>query len=182
MEYVWLPRPSSHPRTTGWSKGLEVTFVSALLQLACKAQNFSSFGRPAGSSPRKLQRVDRPPEHEGWVIHEFGRIISVSIDTYEPAACGRRLQQPKHEFCFEDLDQLLNDRHRQFVEQLMGYEWPCFLNAHSCERSERRTDKPTASMAAVSPRAWAAWKSKCLAAAPVCFTPWCERVINAVNR
>ena len=40
--------------------------------------------------------------------------------TYEPAACWRRLQQTKHEFFFEDLDQLMKDRHRQFLEELMG--------------------------------------------------------------
>jgi hypothetical protein len=49
--------------------------------------------------------------------------------TYEPAACWRRLPQAKHEFIFEDLDQLMKDRHRQFLEALMGYERQCFLNA-----------------------------------------------------
>jgi len=42
--------------------------------------------------------------------------------SYEPAACWRRLLARKHEFFFEDLDQLMKERHRQFLEQLMGYE------------------------------------------------------------
>jgi len=61
--------------------------------------------------------------------------------TYEPAACWRRLQQAKHEFFFEDLDQLMKDRHRQFLEELMGYERQCFLNAQPYERSQARTDQ-----------------------------------------
>jgi putative transposase len=61
--------------------------------------------------------------------------------SYEPAACWRRLQQAKHEFFFEDLDQLMKERHRQFLEELMSYERQCFLNAQPYERSERRTDQ-----------------------------------------
>jgi transposase-like protein len=61
--------------------------------------------------------------------------------TYEPAACWRRLQQAKHEFFFEDLGQLLKDRHRQFLEELMGYERQCFLNAHPYQRCAQRTDQ-----------------------------------------
>jgi len=61
--------------------------------------------------------------------------------TYEPAACWRRLQQAKHEFFFEDLDRLMKDRHRQFLEELMGYERQCFLNARPYERSEQRVDQ-----------------------------------------
>jgi transposase-like protein len=61
--------------------------------------------------------------------------------TFEPAACWRRLQHTKHEFFFEDLDQLMHDRHRQFLEALMGYERQCFLNAQPYERSERRVDQ-----------------------------------------
>lgn len=61
--------------------------------------------------------------------------------TFEPAACWRRLQQAKHEFFFEDLDQLMKDQHRQFLEALMGYERQCFLNAQPYERSEQRTDQ-----------------------------------------
>lgn len=61
--------------------------------------------------------------------------------TYEPAAAWRRLQQAKHEFFFEDLDKLLKQRHCQFLEELMGYERQCFLNAQPYERSEQRVDQ-----------------------------------------
>jgi putative transposase len=61
--------------------------------------------------------------------------------TYDPAACWRRLQASKHEFFFEDLDQLMKDRHRQFLEELMGYERQCFINAHPYQRSEQRVDQ-----------------------------------------
>src|SRR2546426_3110165 len=61
--------------------------------------------------------------------------------TYEPAACWRRLQQAKHEFFLEDLDELMKDRHRQFLEELMGYERQCFLNANPYERSPQRVDQ-----------------------------------------
>jgi putative transposase len=61
--------------------------------------------------------------------------------TYEPAAAWRRLQQTKHEFFFEDLDQLLKQRHHQFLEELMRYERQCFLNAQPYERSEQRVDQ-----------------------------------------
>jgi len=61
--------------------------------------------------------------------------------TYEPAACWRRLQQAKPEFLFEDLDELMKDRHRQFLEELMGYERQCFLNAQPYQRSVQRTDQ-----------------------------------------
>ena len=61
--------------------------------------------------------------------------------TYEPAACWQRLQQTKHEFFFEDLDQLMKERHREFLEELMGYERQCFLNAHPYERSSQRIDQ-----------------------------------------
>jgi len=60
---------------------------------------------------------------------------------YEPAACWRRLQATKHEFFFEDLDQLMKERHRQFLEELMGYERQCFINAHPYQRSEQRVDQ-----------------------------------------
>jgi putative transposase len=60
---------------------------------------------------------------------------------YEPAACWRRLQASKHEFFFEDLDQLMKDRHRQFLEELMGYERQCFINAPPYQRSEQRVDQ-----------------------------------------
>ena len=61
--------------------------------------------------------------------------------TYEPAACWRRLQQAKREFFFEDLDGLMKDRHRQFLEELMGYERQCFLNVEPSERSGQRVDQ-----------------------------------------
>jgi putative transposase len=61
--------------------------------------------------------------------------------TYEPAACWRRLQATKHEFFFEDLDQLMKERHRQFLEELMGYERQCFINAHPYQRCEQRVDQ-----------------------------------------
>ncbi len=61
--------------------------------------------------------------------------------TYEPAACWRRLQAAKHELFFEDLDQLMKERHRQFLEELMGYERQCFINAHPYQRSEQRVDQ-----------------------------------------
>ena len=66
---------------------------------------------------------------------------AVEALTYEPAACWRRLQASKHEFFFEDLDQLMKDRHRQFLEELMGYERQCFLNAQPYQRSEQRVDQ-----------------------------------------
>ena len=58
--------------------------------------------------------------------------------SYEPAAVWQRLQAAKSEFFFEDLDQLMKERHRQFLEELMGYERQCFINAHPYQRSERR--------------------------------------------
>ena len=62
--------------------------------------------------------------------------------SYEPAACWQRLQAAKRsEFFFEDLDQLMKERHRQFLEELMGYERQCFLNAHPYQRSEERVDQ-----------------------------------------
>ena len=61
--------------------------------------------------------------------------------TYEPAACWQRLQATKSEFFFEDLDQLMKERHRQFLEELMGYERQCFLNVRPYERGEQRVDQ-----------------------------------------
>jgi len=61
--------------------------------------------------------------------------------TYEPAACWRRLQAAKKEFFFEDLDQLLKQRHREFLQELMGYERQCFINVHPYERSEQRVSQ-----------------------------------------
>ncbi len=61
--------------------------------------------------------------------------------TYEPAAAWQRLQQAKHEFFFEDLDQLMQQQYRQFLEDLMGYERQRFLNAQPYERSAQRVDQ-----------------------------------------
>lgn len=61
--------------------------------------------------------------------------------TYEPAAVWRRLQQANHEFFFEDLEQLLKQRHHQFLEELMSQERQCFLNAQPYERSAQRVDQ-----------------------------------------
>jgi transposase-like protein len=61
--------------------------------------------------------------------------------TFEPAACWQRLQAAKSEFFFEDLDQLMKERHRQFLEELMGYERRCFLNVQPYERSDQRVDQ-----------------------------------------
>ena len=61
--------------------------------------------------------------------------------TFEPAACWQRLQAAKSEFFFEDLDQLMKERHRQFLEELMGYERQCFLNVRPYQRSEQRVDQ-----------------------------------------
>jgi len=66
---------------------------------------------------------------------------AVEALTYEPAACWRRLQVSKHEFFLEDLDQLMKDRHQQFLEELMGYERQCFLNVQPYQRSEHRVDQ-----------------------------------------
>jgi len=61
--------------------------------------------------------------------------------SYEPAACWRRLQQTKGEFFFEDLDQLMQQQYRRFLEELMSYERQCFLNAHPYERTAQRVDQ-----------------------------------------
>jgi putative transposase len=61
--------------------------------------------------------------------------------SYEPAAAWRRLQQTKHEFFFEDLEQLMKQRHRQFLEELMGYERQCFLNVQPYQRTTQRVDQ-----------------------------------------
>lgn len=60
---------------------------------------------------------------------------------FEPAACWRRLQQSKHEFFFEDLDQLMKEQHRAFLEELMRYERRCYLNADRYQRCPERTDQ-----------------------------------------
>jgi len=57
----------------------------------------------------------------------------------EPAASWRRLQSSK-EFFFEDLDELMKENHRVFLERLMLHERQCFLNADPYERCETRVD------------------------------------------
>ena len=66
---------------------------------------------------------------------------AVEALTYEAAACWRRLQASKHELFFEDLEQLMKERHQQFLEELMGYERQCFLNVPPYQRSEHRVDQ-----------------------------------------
>lgn len=66
---------------------------------------------------------------------------AVEALTYEPAACWRRLQATKREFFFEDLDELMKERYAQFLEELMGYERQCFINAHPYQRVEQRVDQ-----------------------------------------
>ena len=61
--------------------------------------------------------------------------------TYEPAACWQRLQAAKSEFFFEDLDELMKERYARFLEELMGYERQCFINAHPYQRVEGRVDQ-----------------------------------------
>jgi len=62
--------------------------------------------------------------------------------SFEPAACWQRLQATKRsEFFFEDLDQLMKELHRQFLEELMGYERQCFLNAQPYQRCQERVDQ-----------------------------------------
>src|SRR5215831_18491304 len=62
--------------------------------------------------------------------------------SYEPAACWKRLQAAKNsEFFFEDLEALLKERYAQFLEEMMGYERQCFINAHPYQRSEQRVDQ-----------------------------------------
>jgi hypothetical protein len=58
--------------------------------------------------------------------------------TSEAAACWRRLQHTKSEFFFEDLDHLLHDRPRQFLEERMRQERQWFLNAQPYERAAGR--------------------------------------------
>jgi transposase-like protein len=64
-----------------------------------------------------------------------------SVLVIEPAKSWPRLQAASKEWFFEDLDQMLKEQHRQFLELLMFEERQCFLNAHRYERSERRVDQ-----------------------------------------
>lgn len=64
-----------------------------------------------------------------------------SVLVIEPAKSWSRLQAASKEWFFDDLDQMLKDQHRQFLEQLMLYERQSFLNVHRYERSEQRVDQ-----------------------------------------
>jgi len=59
----------------------------------------------------------------------------------EPAASWQRWQQSKQEFFLEDLDELMKERHRQFLEALMLEERQRFINAHPYQRHEQRVDQ-----------------------------------------
>src|SRR5437867_3572703 len=59
----------------------------------------------------------------------------------EPAKSWPRLQAASKEWFFEDLDQMLKEQHRQFLNELMLYERQCFLNVERYERSEQRVDQ-----------------------------------------
>lgn len=61
--------------------------------------------------------------------------------SYEPAAMWRRLQASKGEFFFEDLDALMKERHRQFLDEMMLLERQWFLNVEPYERSGSRVDQ-----------------------------------------
>jgi len=60
--------------------------------------------------------------------------------TFEPTACWQRFQQSK-EYFFEDLEELLKESYRRFLEVLMGYEREQFINARPYERHEGRVDQ-----------------------------------------
>jgi putative transposase len=64
-----------------------------------------------------------------------------SVLVIEPAKSWQRLQAADKEWFFADLDQILREQHRQFLEQLMAYERQCFLNVNRYERSTRRVDQ-----------------------------------------
>ena len=64
-----------------------------------------------------------------------------SVLVIEPAKSWQRLQAASKEWFFDDLDQMLKEQHRQFLEQLMLYERQCFLNVQRYEHSEQRVDQ-----------------------------------------
>ncbi len=64
-----------------------------------------------------------------------------SVLVIEPAQSWPRLQAASKEWFLEDLDQMLKERHRQFLEELMFYERQCFLNVDRYERSGQRVDQ-----------------------------------------
>jgi transposase-like protein len=64
-----------------------------------------------------------------------------SVLVIEPAKSWARLQAASKEWFFEDLDQMLKEQHRQFLEALMLYERQCFLNVERYERCAQRVDQ-----------------------------------------
>ena len=60
--------------------------------------------------------------------------------TIDPAKDWRRVQDCK-EWFLEDFEQLQREHHRRFLEEVMGYERQCFLNAAPYERRAERTDQ-----------------------------------------
>jgi putative transposase len=64
-----------------------------------------------------------------------------SVLVIEPAASWQRWQQSKHEFFFEDLEELMKERHRQFLQATLLEERQRFINAHPYQRHEQRVDQ-----------------------------------------
>jgi len=60
--------------------------------------------------------------------------------TIDPAKDWHRVQDCK-EWFLEDFEQLQREDHRRFLEEVMGYERQCFLNAAPYERRAERTDQ-----------------------------------------
>jgi putative transposase len=58
----------------------------------------------------------------------------------EPAKDWQRVQDCK-EWFLEDWEQLQREHHRRFLEEVMGYERQCFLNAAPYQRRPERTDQ-----------------------------------------
>lgn len=64
-----------------------------------------------------------------------------SVLVIEPARSWPRLQAVSREWFLADVDQILHEQHRQFLEQLMLYERQCFLNTERYARSAGRVDQ-----------------------------------------
>ena len=60
--------------------------------------------------------------------------------TIDPAKDWHRVQDCK-EWFLEDFEQLQREHHRRFLQEVMGYERQCFLNAAPYERHAERTDQ-----------------------------------------
>jgi putative transposase len=58
----------------------------------------------------------------------------------EPAKDWQRVQDCK-EWFLEDWEELQREHHRRFLEEVMGYERQCFLNAAPYQRRAERTDQ-----------------------------------------